>query len=111
MLVTDPSGRKPITTENHAKTAAKSAAAALSSEPDSFAQRHIGPGRAETRQMLDLLGYASLEALVDAAVPEQIRLRLPLRLPEARSEAEVLAALREAAGQNQIYRSITHAKF
>ena len=52
-----------------------------------------------------LLGYPSLEALVDAAVPSQIRLRRPLQLPAARSEHEVLAALREIAAQNQVFRS------
>jgi glycine cleavage system P protein (glycine dehydrogenase) len=55
--------------------------------------------------MLSLLGYPSLEALVDAAVPAKIRLRQPLQLPAARSEHEVLAALREIAAQNQVFRS------
>jgi glycine dehydrogenase len=55
--------------------------------------------------MLNLLGYPSLEALMDEAVPSQIRLRRPLRLPAARSEHEVLAALKEIASQNQVFRS------
>ena len=55
--------------------------------------------------MLSLLGYPSLEALVDEAVPAQIRLRRPLQLPAARSEHEVLAALKEIASQNQVFRS------
>jgi glycine dehydrogenase len=55
--------------------------------------------------MLGLLGYPSLEALIDAAVPAQIRLRRPLQLPAARSEHEVLAALKEIASQNQVFRS------
>jgi glycine dehydrogenase len=55
--------------------------------------------------MLHLLGYPSLAALIDDAVPSQIRLRRPLQLPPARSEYEVLAALKEIASQNQVFRS------
>jgi glycine dehydrogenase len=55
--------------------------------------------------MLGLLGYASLDALVDAAVPPQIRLQRPLQLPPARSEFEALAALKEIASQNEVFRS------
>jgi glycine dehydrogenase len=55
--------------------------------------------------MLNLLGYPSLEALVNEAVPSQIRLRRPLQLPPARSEHEVLAALQEIGSQNQVFRS------
>ena len=55
--------------------------------------------------MLTLLGYPSLEAMIEQAVPAQIRLRRPLQLPAARSEYEVLAALMEIASQNQVFRS------
>ena len=55
--------------------------------------------------MLSLLGYPSLEAMIEQAVPAQIRLRRPLQLPAARSEYEVLAALKEIASQNQVFRS------
>jgi len=56
--------------------------------------------------MLDALGYASLDALVDAAVPAAIRTRRPLRLPPARTEPEVLAHLRELAAKNQVKRQM-----
>ncbi len=55
--------------------------------------------------MVELLGYSSVEALASAAVPSQIRLARPLRLPAGRSEHEVLEALREIAAQNQVFRS------
>ena len=73
--------------------------------PDQFVRRHIGPSLAATREMLGLLGYPSLAALTDEAVPSQIRLRRPLQLPAARSEHEVLAALKDIASQNQVFRS------
>jgi len=74
-------------------------------ERDSFVPRHNGPREADVRAMLELLGYDSLDALIDTAVPEGIRLRRPLALPDGRSEYEVLAELRQTAARNQIFRS------
>ncbi len=73
--------------------------------PDRFVRRHIGPRPADAGEMLKQLGYASLDALIDAAVPKPIRLGRLLQLPAARSEHEVLAALKEIASQNQVCRS------
>jgi glycine dehydrogenase len=70
-----------------------------------FASRHIGPRARDIEAMLGLVGYASLDALADAVVPDDIRLRRPLALPPGRSEREVLQALRAMAGQNQVFRS------
>ncbi|WP_227425598.1 aminomethyl-transferring glycine dehydrogenase [Pengzhenrongella sicca] len=67
-----------------------------------FADRHIGPRGAETAHMLAQLGYESLDALVDAAVPATIRAEVPLDLPAPRSEPEVLAALRAIAAKNTV---------
>ncbi len=105
MLVTESPGTKQSSSESDTKVAAGTKAAQLISDTDAFARRHIGPGPAETRQMLELLGYPNLEALADAAVPENIRRREQLQLAAGRSEQEVLAILREIAGQNQVYRS------
>src|SRR5919202_601343 len=69
----------------------------------SFAARHIGPRPAETAAMLAAVGYPDLDALVDAAVPEAVRDRRPLRLPAAQDEAAVLAALRERAAANDVH--------
>jgi len=51
--------------------------------------------------MLDAVGHPSLAALAEAAVPGSIRLDDVLQLPEARSEQEVLGALRRFAGSNR----------
>ena len=75
-------------------------------DPDVFADRHIGPRGDEIRTMLDQLGYDSLDALVDAAVPTSIRTDRPLDLPAARTEAEVLDHLRELAAKNQVKRQM-----
>ncbi|HEX7337551.1 MAG TPA: aminomethyl-transferring glycine dehydrogenase, partial [Gemmatimonadales bacterium] len=73
--------------------------------PSHFAYRHIGPRRADVEEMLELLGYDSLESFIDDVVPEEIRLRRPLALPPGRSEREVLQALRGIAGMNRVFRS------
>src|SRR3990172_837561 len=73
--------------------------------PDRFVRRHIGPRPDEVPQMLSVLGYPSLDALIDDLVPRSIRLRRALDLPSARSEREALGALRDLASQNQVFRS------
>jgi glycine dehydrogenase len=106
MLVTEPPQPK-LSTNLSTAVAEKTpeiASNALSHPPD-FPRRHIGPNPDESRQMLDLLGHPSLDALIDKAVPSQIRLNRPLSLPAAKSEYEVLASLKEIAAQNQVYRS------
>src|SRR5213596_1504687 len=74
-------------------------------ERDLFQDRHIGPSPEDQGAMLQALGYDSLEAFIDAVVPADIRLRQPLRTPEARTEQEALEALRLLAAQNQVVRS------
>ena len=69
-----------------------------------FADRHIGPDAEAAGRMLSLLGYASLDALTEAAVPGSIRLTERLNLPPARSESEVLTELRDIAGRNRVFR-------
>lgn len=77
----------------------------FSSPPDGFVQRHIGPTEAEVKEMLGALGFQSLEALSDAVVPEDVRLRKPLRLDSARGQTEALAILRALHDKNQVLRS------
>ena len=72
---------------------------------NSFARRHIGPNEGEVAAMLSELGFESLEALIDAAVPKNIRLNRSLNLPEAKSEIEALAELRAIAKKNKVVRS------
>src|SRR5947209_10221725 len=72
---------------------------------NSFARRHIGPNEDEVAAMLSEVGFENLDALIDAAVPKNIRLNRQLNLPEAKSETEALAELRAIAHQNKIARS------
>jgi len=78
---------------------------------DSFARRHIGPSEDEVREMLREVGFENLDALIDAAVPKNIRLDRQLNLPEAKSEIEALAELRAIAKKNKIARSFIGAGY
>jgi glycine dehydrogenase len=73
--------------------------------PDSFIPRHIGPSDAEVRAMLAALGLPSLDALIDATVPANIRLSRALALPPAMSEQDALAAFRRLVAPNEVWRS------
>jgi glycine dehydrogenase len=73
--------------------------------PDAFVDRHIGPSPDEIEAMLEVVGYDSLEALMDAVVPKDIRISKPLGTGKAKSENDALAELRAIAGKNQVFRS------
>ncbi|MGH6620677.1 MAG: aminomethyl-transferring glycine dehydrogenase, partial [Alphaproteobacteria bacterium] len=73
---------------------------------DDFIHRHIGPSQGDIDAMLKELGFASLDALVDKAVPRAIRSKKPLDLPPSRSEREVIGALRRMAQRNTPMRSV-----
>ncbi len=72
---------------------------------DRFVKRHIGPRSHDVTYMLDALGLASLDELIDAAVPQTIRIDGHLNLEPPRSETAVLNELRELAAQNKLFRS------
>ncbi|WP_084555258.1 aminomethyl-transferring glycine dehydrogenase [[Phormidium ambiguum] IAM M-71] len=74
-------------------------------QTDSFASRHIGPSPEEIKQMLELLGFSSLDELIEKTIPQAIRISRPLQLPAAQSEYAALANLKEIASKNQIFRS------
>jgi glycine dehydrogenase len=76
-----------------------------------FADRHLGPRPEDVERMLAALGLASLDELLEQAVPKSIRADAPLELPEAGSEPEVLLALRALAGQNQVVTSLIGAGY
>jgi len=56
--------------------------------------------------MLAAVGYTSLDALTDAAVPAAIATGQSLTLPAACSEVDVLSALRELGAKNQVHTSM-----
>src|SRR5947207_5702223 len=63
------------------------------------------------REMLRDFGFENLDALIDAAVPKNIRLDRELNLPEAKSEMEALAELHAIAKKNKVKRSFIGAGY
>ena len=82
-----------------------------SADLDAFSSRHIGTDADAQRRMLDAVGYPSVDALVDAAVPasihvEAFRSAADSVLPPAATEREALAELRRLARRNRVNRSM-----
>ncbi|HVU63630.1 MAG TPA: aminomethyl-transferring glycine dehydrogenase [Phycisphaerales bacterium] len=109
---TRPPASVPATNGSHATQPSSAAPDGCILNPsDTFIHRHIGPDEQEQKEMLSLLGYSSLDAMADAAVPPAIRLRRPLQLEgiaggaRAKGEFEVLQHLKSLASQNKVYRS------
>uniref|UniRef100_A0A669DGF9 glycine dehydrogenase (aminomethyl-transferring) n=1 Tax=Oreochromis niloticus TaxID=8128 RepID=A0A669DGF9_ORENI len=72
---------------------------------DDFAERHIGPGEKEKRDMLDVLGLESVDQLIENTVPSSIRLQRSLRMDDPVCENEVLESLQKIASKNKVWRS------
>src|SRR4051812_8375526 len=72
---------------------------------DNFPRRHLGSTDEEVAAMLKTIGLESMEALVDRAVPQAIRLRQPLNIPAAQGEHEALEELRALGKCNQVRKS------
>ena len=76
-------------------------------DPYDFAnRRHIGPSPEEIQAMLETVGAASLDALIDETVPSDIRQSRPLDLPSPLSERGALDRLRETANKNRVLTSL-----
>jgi glycine dehydrogenase len=69
---------------------------------EDFLHRHVGPSDDEQAVMLKELGFESLDALIDAAVPGSVRSLDALHLPPAATEYEVLEELRFLAASNEV---------
>ena len=70
-----------------------------------FAGRHVGPSDDDITAMLDVVGVADLDALIERAVPDVIRSH---RLPDVAgplAEDQALEALRTRADKNTVLRS------
>lgn len=75
---------------------------------DVFRDRHIGADATAQETMLAVLGYSSVDDLVNAAVPEAIQTAQsrPSALPDPVSERAALRELRELAAANTVNRSL-----
>lgn len=70
-----------------------------------FTSRHIGPRPHDVERMLASLGLDSVDELVGQTIPESIRLKTDLNLPEASTEQALLGQLEEIGALNRVFRS------
>lgn len=72
---------------------------------NNFARRHNGPQPAEVEKMLKVIGVSTLDELIDKTIPEKIRFKQPLDLPEGMNEYEYFTMLKSLAAKNKMYNS------
>ncbi len=104
---TDSSNTEAITEsiDSHQSMSAPRSPSQGFAHPDRFVSRHNGPRDEDIAGMAKTVGYDSLDALITATVPAEIRIKRPLQIGQARSEYEALADLKAIAHKNQVLRS------
>jgi glycine dehydrogenase len=69
-------------------------------------RRHIGPSPQEMAEMLKIIGYKTLDQLIDDTVPSAIRQEEPLDWGPAMTERDALFYMREVAEKNKVLTSL-----
>lgn len=77
----------------------------LNMNTEVFAARHIGITERDLPHMLETIGVESLEQLINETIPDDIKLKEPLDLPEGISEHEFLNHLHGLAQKNKVFKS------
>ncbi|MEY2792340.1 MAG: hypothetical protein RJA76_332 [Bacteroidota bacterium] len=72
---------------------------------EDFSLRHNNSDFSDIQKMLSTIGVESIDTLIQQTVPEKIRLKRPLQLPEAQTEFEFLREFKQIAQQNTIAKS------
>jgi len=70
-----------------------------------FIPRHIGPNSDEIKLMLSSLGFDSIKDFTDKVLPDKIKIKTPIKIPDPKTEIEVLNKLRSYAKKNTIFKS------
>jgi len=65
-----------------------------------FIKRHIGPSAHDTEKMLDAIGIKSVDELIEKTIPNNIRSKKPMQIPEGLSEFEMLQSLKKIGEKN-----------
>jgi glycine dehydrogenase len=72
---------------------------------ETFASRHIGLSNSDINEMVNYLGYPSLEKFIDDTVPSSIRDSSPLDIPQGVTESEALGELKKKLSTNKVFKS------
>lgn len=70
-----------------------------------FVRRHVGPGEAEKKEMLEFLRYSDMDGLIRDTVPDVIRFPGSLDVPGATPEHLLLKEIKGIAHENKVFRS------
>lgn len=73
--------------------------------PDRFVNRHIGPDEKEVNEMLEVIGAASVDELINETIPQQIRSQSEMNLDEPLSEYKFLQNLKKISEKNKVFKS------
>ena len=65
-----------------------------------FIKRHIGPNAQDTEKMLASIGRKSVDELIEKTIPNNIRSKKPMQIPEGLSEFEMLQSLKKIGDKN-----------
>ncbi|MBK8953447.1 MAG: aminomethyl-transferring glycine dehydrogenase [Chitinophagaceae bacterium] len=79
----------------------------IEKQANEFSERHIGPGETDTMAMLQIIGNANLNELIEQTVPAGIRIGKSLNLPEAMSEYEYLQHIKIISQKNKVFKTYT----
>lgn len=71
----------------------------------SFAYRHIGPKEEDLQEMFQTIGVSSLDELMDETVPDSIRIKEAMDLPDAMTEFGFLEHVRELSDKNDLFKT------
>ena len=72
---------------------------------DNFSTRHIGVNTIEAQKMLEVIGVKSFDELINKTIPEAIRFKKPLELPEGMTEGAFLAHVKSLFAKNKLFKS------
>lgn len=70
-----------------------------------FANRHIGPRGENFEEMLSKIGVSSIDELIFETIPDNIRLKKPMQLPEAISEYEYAKHINALGDKNKHFKT------
>ena len=72
---------------------------------ENFSRRHIGPSTSELKNMLETIGVNSIEDLLSQTIPDKIRLKTDLKIPDAISEMEFLKEIKKFSSLNKNFKT------
>ena len=72
---------------------------------EKFARRHIGPNDIELNIILKTIGVESVEELLNQTIPDNIRLKKDLNIPEGISEMEFLKEIKKLSSLNKNFKT------